>query len=102
MFYGLQKGKGESKAFPPPSHPYNIVLLFQLPTEDNKDPNCKWSGVGRDVDFCFSVVTLFEFNVSTIILSLIEGIKLTERAYIIFWASISGETIILAQHTRAE
>ena len=68
--------------------------LFQLPTEDKKDPNCGWSGVGRDGDFCFSEVTLFEFNVSTIILSLIEDIKLTERAYIIFWASISGETLL--------
>ena len=94
MFYGLQKGKGESKAFHPPSPPYNVVPLFQLPTEDNKDPNCEWSGVGRGVDFCFSEVTLFEFNVSTIILSLIEDIKLTERAYIIFWASISGETLL--------
>ena len=68
--------------------------LFQLPTEDNKDPNCGWSGVERGGDFCFSEVTLFEFNVSTIILSLIEDIKLTERAYIIFWASISGETLL--------
>ena len=68
--------------------------LFQLPTEDNKDPNCGWSGVGRGGDFCFSEVTLFEFNVSTIILSLIEDIKLTERAYIIFWASIGGETLL--------
>ena len=84
MFYGLQKGKGESKAFHPPSPPYNVVPLFQLPTEGNKDPNCEWSGVGRGVDFCFSEVTLFEFNVSTIILLLIEDIKLTESSYIIF------------------
>ena len=39
MFYGLQKGKGESKAFHPPSPPYNVVPLFQLPTEGNKDNN---------------------------------------------------------------
>ena len=94
MFYGLQKGKGESKAFHPPSPPYNVVPLFQLPTEGNKDLNCEWSGVGRGVDFCFSEVTLFEFNVSTIILLLIEDIKLTESSYIIFWASISGETLL--------
>ena len=82
----FKRGKAKSKAFPPLSPPYNVVPLFQLPTEDNKDPNCEWSGVGRGVDCCFSEVTLFEFNVSTIILSLIEGIELTERAYIIFWA----------------
>ena len=39
--------KGEHKAFPPPSHPQNVVPLFKLPTENNKHSNFEWRGGGR-------------------------------------------------------
>ena len=42
--------KGENKAFPPPSPPCNVVLQFELPTENNKHPNFEWRGCWRDVD----------------------------------------------------
>ena len=42
--------KGENKAFPPPSPPCNVVLLFELPIENNKHPNYEWTGGWRGVD----------------------------------------------------
>ena len=36
--------KGENKAFPPPSPPYNVVPLFELPIENNKHLNLEWRG----------------------------------------------------------
>ena len=54
-------------AFPPPSPPCNVVPLFELPLENKKHPNFEWRGHGRGVDSYVSEVTLFEYNVSTIL-----------------------------------
>ena len=35
-----------------PHLPCNVVLLFELPAENNKHPNFEWKGGGRGVD-CF-------------------------------------------------
>ena len=35
---------------PPPSPPCNVVLLFELPIENNKHPNFEWRGQRRSVD----------------------------------------------------
>ena len=53
--------------FPPPSPPCNVVPLFELPLENKKHPNFEWRGQGRGVDSYVSEVTLFEYNVSTIL-----------------------------------
>ena len=42
--------KGENVAVSPPSPPCNVVLLFKLPTENNKHSNFEWRGQGRRVD----------------------------------------------------
>lgn len=31
-------------AFPPRLPPFNVVLLFELPVENNKHPNFEWRG----------------------------------------------------------
>ena len=41
--------KEENIAFPPPSPPFNVVPLFELPLENNKHPNFEWRGQGRGV-----------------------------------------------------
>ena len=46
----LLTSKGQNKGFPPPSPPCNVVLLFELPIENNKHPNFEWMGGGRGVD----------------------------------------------------
>ena len=53
--------------FPPPSLPCNVVPLFELPLENKKHPNFERRGHGRGVDSYVSEVTLFEYNVSTIL-----------------------------------
>ena len=53
--------------FPPPSPPCNVVPLFELPLENKKHRNFEWRGQGRGVDSYVSEVTLFEYNVSTIL-----------------------------------
>ena len=42
--------KEENIAFPPPSAPFNVVPLFELPLENNKHPNFEWRGQGWGVD----------------------------------------------------
>ena len=42
--------KEENIAFPPPSPPFNVVPLFELPLENNKHPNFEWRGQGWGVD----------------------------------------------------
>ena len=37
-------------SFSPPFFPCNVVLLFELPIENNKHPNFEWRGQGRGVD----------------------------------------------------
>ena len=56
---------------PPPSPPYNVVPLFELPLENNKHPNFEWrAGVWI---LLFSEVTLFEYNVSTILSVIVDA-----------------------------
>ena len=49
-FYVLLTSKGEVIAFPPPSPPSKVVLMFELPRENNKHPNFEWRGQGRGTD----------------------------------------------------
>ena len=42
--------KRRKYSFPPPSPPYNVGPLFQLPIENNKHPNFEWRGQGRGAD----------------------------------------------------
>ena len=67
LFDVFRTSKGEKIAFPPPSPPCNVVPLFKLPLENKKHPNFEWRGQGRGVDSYASEVTLFEYNVSTIL-----------------------------------
>ena len=67
LFDVFRSSKGEKIAFPPPSPPCNVVPLFELPLENKKHPNFEWRGQGRGVDSYVSEVTLFEYNVSTIL-----------------------------------
>ena len=67
LFDVFRTSKGEKIAFPPPSPPCNVVPLFELPLENKKHPNFEWRGQGRGVDSYVSEVTLFEYNVSTIL-----------------------------------
>ena len=41
--------------------------MFELPIENNKHPNFEWRGQGRGADSFVLKVTLFEYNVSTIL-----------------------------------
>ena len=41
--------------------------LFELPIENNKQPNFEWRGAGGVWILLFSEVTVFEYNVSTIL-----------------------------------
>ena len=50
LFYVLLTSKGGNIAFPPPTPPCNAVPMFKLPVENNKHPNFKWRGQGRDAD----------------------------------------------------
>ena len=59
--------KRRKYSFPSPSPPYNVGPLFQLPIENNKHPNFEWRGQGRVRIRLFSEVTLFKYNVSTIL-----------------------------------
>ena len=36
-------------ALPPPPPPCNVVLLLELPIENNKHPNFEWRGQGIDI-----------------------------------------------------
>ena len=67
FFDVFRTSKGEKIAFPPPSPPCNIVPLFELPLENKKHRNFEWRGQGRGVDSYVSEVTIFEYNVSTIL-----------------------------------
>ena len=67
LFDVFRTSKGEKITFPPPSPPCNVVPLFELPLENKKHPNFEWRGQGRGVDSYVSEVTLFEYNVSTIL-----------------------------------
>ena len=69
LFDILMTSKGENKAFPPPSPPCNIVPLFKLPIENKKHPNFEWRG-GVWI-LLFPEVTLSEYNVPTILLSIV-------------------------------
>ena len=63
-FWCFTDFKGQSKAFPPPFPPCNVLPLFKLHTENNEHPNReRRRGVWI---LLFSEVTLFfKYNVST-------------------------------------
>ena len=63
--------KGENIAFPPPFSPSNVVPLFELPLENNKHLNFECRGQGRVWIVLFSEVTLFVYNVSTILWAIV-------------------------------
>ena len=65
LFDVLLTSKGKNIAFPPPSPPCNVAPLFELPIENNKTPQL-WDRGGVWI-LLFSEVTLFEYNVSTIL-----------------------------------
>ena len=44
-----------------PHPPCNVVLLFELPVENNKHPNFEWKGGGGVWIVLFSEVTLFDY-----------------------------------------
>ena len=46
FFYVLLTSNGGNIAFPPPSPPYNVVPMFELPIENYKHPNYEWRGQG--------------------------------------------------------
>ena len=64
--------KGGNIAFPPPSPPCNIVPMFELPTENNKHPIFEWRGRGGMRILLLSEVTLFEYDVSTILMPILS------------------------------
>ena len=72
IFYLFPEWK--NKAFPPPSPPCNVVPQFELHITNNKCPNFEGRGGGGVWILLFSVVTIFEYNVSTILL-LIGGYR---------------------------
>ena len=49
-----------------------IILSIFCPLENKKHPNFEWRGQGRGVDSYASEVTLFEYNVSTILSPIVE------------------------------
>ena len=52
LFYVLLTSNGGNIAFPPPSPPYNVVPMFELPIENYKHPNFEWRGQGGGGFFC--------------------------------------------------
>ena len=74
LFDVFLTSKGEKRALPPPSPPYNVVPLFELPLENNKHPNFEWRG-GVWI-LLFSEVTLFEYNVSTILSAIVDACRM--------------------------
>ena len=47
------------------------MTLFELPIENNEHPNFEWRGKGGVWILLFPEVTLFEYNVSTILLLIV-------------------------------
>ena len=50
LFDVFLTSKEENTVFPPPSPPFNVVPLFELPLENNKHPNFERRGQGQGVD----------------------------------------------------
>ena len=48
--YVLLTSKVGNIAFPPPSSPWNVVPMFELPKGNNKHPNFEQRGQGRGAD----------------------------------------------------
>ena len=85
--------EGEEIAFPPPSPPCNVVPLFELPLENKKHPNFEWRGQGRGVDSYASEVTLFEYNVSTILSPIVGTAR---NQYTCSYCKLFGKKFLLA------
>ena len=90
VFWTLE---GEEIAFPPPSPPCNVVPLFELPLENKKHPNFEWRGQGRGVDSYVSEVTLFEYNVSTILSPIVGTAR---NQYTCSYCKLFGKKFLLA------
>ena len=70
--------EGENNySFPPPSPPCSVVPLFELPLEITNPPTLNGGDRGGVWILLFSEVTLFEYNVSTI-LSPVVGSELED------------------------
>ena len=85
--------EGQEIAFPPPSPPCNVVPLFELPLENKKHPNFEWRGQGRGVDSYVSEVTLFEYNVSTILSPIVGTAR---NQYTCSYCKLFGKKFLLA------
>ena len=68
LFANLKK----ENAFPSPPPSSNVVLLFELPAQNNKHPNFEWKGGEGLWIVLFSEVTLFEDNVSTTLSRIVD------------------------------
>ena len=55
------------------------MLLFEGPIENSKHPNFEWRGGGVWI-LLFSEVTIFEFNVSTILSPIVDPIRVKPAA----------------------
>ena len=55
LFYNLLTSKGGNIAFPPPSHPCNVVLMFELPIEKKQTPQIWMEGKGEGQRFFCSL-----------------------------------------------
>ena len=74
----LLTSKGENKAFPPPSPPCHVVHMFlSYLRKTTNTPSLNGGERGRVWNLLFSEVTLFEYNVSTI-LSPVVGSELED------------------------
>ena len=67
----LLTSKGGNTAFPPPSLPCNVVLMFKLPIENNKHLNFEWWSQGRGADS----FVLRSYPIVSTILSQIVGLE---------------------------
>ena len=74
----LLTSKGENKAFPPPSPPCHVVQMFlSYLQKTTNTPSLNGGERGGVWNLLFSEVTLFEYNVSTI-LSPVVGSELED------------------------
>ena len=81
-FYILLTSKGGNLGFPPPSPQCRVVLMFEVPIENNEHPNFEWGGGGTGEgrgffcslklpylctmyqQFCHRLLVLFSLHVS--------------------------------------
>ena len=83
FFYVLLTSKEGNIAFPPPCPLCNVVPLFELPTETHT-PTLNGGDRGGVWILLFSEVTLFEYNVSTILLPIVALTKFGRSLLLIY------------------